>query len=126
MVMSAASCRVNPSYSSEAISTEVRVETGADNLDSSLLHSFLVISVIAAIFSRCFIFTNGNMYFNNSASSSLLSSSISMIVNLSIKALSITLVLVYSFPILAVAIKVTPSATLIVACVDASSSLKYL
>ena len=49
-----------------------------------------------------------------------------MTMNLSSSALSITRVDVYSLPILAVAMNVTPSATLIVSLPSFSSSLRYL
>ena len=59
------------------------------------------------------MFTEDYAYYSSYSSSSV-RTSISTIVNLSIKALSITRVDVYSLPMFAVATKVTPSATLIV------------
>ena len=112
--MSADSIKLNPSNSNPAISTDVLVLTPLVIRGLSVEASTRVRWVMSAIFFSSLSSTVGNIYLSKPNSSSSVSISISIIVNLSIRALSNCLVAVYSFPILAVAIKVTPFATLIV------------
>ena len=117
---------MNPSYNNPHNSTVVLVLIPLLIRAVSLLDSVLVSVAILATLLKVVLSTEGNIMFNNSVSSASVNTSISTIVNLSIKALSITRVEVYSLPMFAVATNVTPSATLIVSEPVDSSSLKYL
>ena len=116
---------LNPSNSSPAISTEVRVEIPLPILGLSAFASDLVKNDIDDTVFNNPLSTEGNMYCSNPCSCSSLRVSISMITKRSNRALSSCLVAVYSLPMLAVETKHTPSATLIVACPSCSSNLRY-
>ena len=81
---------------------------------------------ISAIAFNISLSTEGYIISRRLVSSVSVNKSISMIVNLSSNALSITRVEVNWLPMFAVATKHTPSATLIVGEFSCSSNLKYL
>ena len=124
---SEASSNVKPSANNSHTLTVIRVDIIVLSLPSSDLHSFLVTSAISATASNnSFSTFSPNLLPNRACSLSLDNISTSITSNLSNNALSNTLVEVYSVPILAVAIKDTPDATLTNGALIFSSNLKYL